>query len=61
MEQQLYNAKMLNYFRQRLEDGLCDIPYIKGQLKLAEEEEDYEKAIAIREALKELKDEIQSS
>lgn len=61
MEQKLYNARMLSYFRERIEDGLCDIPYIKDQLELAVEEEDYSKAIAIREALKELKDEIQSS
>lgn len=55
MEQKLLNAKMLRYFEQRLKDDLCDIAFIESELKRAEVEEDYERAIAIREALHEIR------
>lgn len=55
MEQKLLNQRMLSYFQQRIEEDICDIAFIESELERVVQSEEYDKAIAIREALKVLK------
>jgi hypothetical protein len=54
MEQKEFNKQVLAYFKERLEQGLCDIAFMESERIRAAELEDYPLAIAIREALHEI-------
>lgn len=55
MEQKLLNKKMLTYFQERIKDGVCNIAFVESELVRVANNNEFDKAIAIREALKVLK------
>ncbi len=50
-DQQKLNNKVLEYFKQRMDQGLADIPFIHSELKRAVSIEDFQLAEAIKQAL----------
>lgn len=46
---------MLNYFQERIDEGVCDIAFMESELERVANNNEFDKAIAIREALKVIK------